>query len=237
MTYVVSGLQVTSTEEEGFAMLITNMRRTLIGGLLVSGLAAVTPAAAQVPNTELPKKAKSIVMVGCFERRDNEHHKSVYVITKPSIGYATTVSDGRCASTEGDPLLELRDMKHTALDDSMLGQWIEVRGDLKKQPGGDDFRELHLIASRVVPIAAPRAAEVLPEPAPRFEPSPAAPAPEAPAAAVESPAPVATTGVAEPKRLPKTASSLPLTALIGFLSVAVAASLRALRRRDMMQRG
>jgi hypothetical protein len=71
--------------------------------------------------------------------------------------------------------------------------------------------------------AAPPAPAPEPEPAPAPEQQAAAPAPEAPAAPVEE------GRVA--RELPRSASPLPLTGLIGLLSLAAGAGLRRLRRR------
>jgi LPXTG-motif cell wall-anchored protein len=206
-------------------MFIENARHVFISGLTVCVASVITPAGALAQDAaSLPDKAKSIVMVGCLERRDTEHHKSVLVLANPTIGYATAKPTPNCTSSPSDPILELKDVKRTSLDDSMLGHWIEVRGGLRRQPGGDDFRELHLVASRLVPIEAPRAAEAAP--APQFEP----PAPQA-EAAPETPAPIATTGVEETKQLPKTASTLPFALLAGFVALGGAGALHLLRRR------
>jgi hypothetical protein len=79
------------------------------------------------------------------------------------------------------------------------------------------------------PAPAPPVAAAAPPPAPEPEPAPApeqqaaAPAPEAPAAPVEE------GRIAQ--QLPRSASPLPLTGLIGFLSLAAGAGIRMLRRR------
>ncbi len=215
-------------------MKLHNLGRAITGALLVCGLAAVAPIAAQQPSTELPKRAKSIVLVGCFETRQLEHHKPVYVLSMPSVGYATSVPDGRCTSNGSESLVEMKDVhQNTALDDSVLGQWIEVRGRLEKQPTNDSFRELHVRVSRIVPVVAPRAAEAIPELTPRYEPAPAPPQ-EAAAPPVETPAPVATSGVETPKTLPKTASNLPLVGLLAFGVLVSGACLHLFRRRALL---
>jgi hypothetical protein len=214
-------------------MTLKNVSQMITGGLLMGGLAVVAPARAVAQDaTVLPDKAKSIVLVGCFERRDNEHHKSKYVIVNPTVGYATSVPDGHCTSAASASFLELDDMHHTTLDDSMLGQWIEVRGKLKKQPGGDDFRELELTVARLVPVVPPPVAVIMPvapeQPQAQIE-TPAAPLTAAP---TETPAPIATAGVQEAKKLPKTASPLAFIGLLGFLSLAGGLGLRFLRQRS-----
>lgn len=98
----------------------------------------------------------------------------------------------------------------------MVGRWIEVTGRLESLDK-TGLREVHVRSFRVVPVVTPtaEAAPIVPPP----EVAPPEPAPELPA--------VGTTGVAE---LPKTASSVPMTALLGALALAAGALLVFVRR-------
>ncbi len=101
----------------------------------------------------------------------------------------------------------------------MIGRWIEVTGRLESLDK-TGLREVHVRSFRVVPVVPPKVAEAEPVTPPTPEVVPVAPTPELPA--------VGTTGVAE---LPKTASSLPTTALFGVFALAAGIALLVFRRR------
>jgi hypothetical protein len=90
----------------------------------------------------------------------------------------------------------------------MLGRWIEVTGKLEKFENALELREMNVKSFREVPVV-PQRAEVAPKALP-----------------------VGTTG-----ELPRTASSLPLTGLIGVIAFAGALALRRFACRPTPQRG
>ena len=101
------------------------------------------------------------------------------------------------------------------------------------------LRELEVADASEVPVVPPKVAEVMLPPAPAPEPyvPPAAAAPEAtpPPAAAAPETPIATTGVMEKKhkRLPRTASQLPLTGLMGLLALTGGLALHFRRRESV----
>ena len=140
------------------------------------------------------------------------------------MGPATSTTEASCSATavelkpngHGIPL-RLTDAKDVHMD-AYVGRWVEIKGTLRKPKDGDDMRQMHVDAYRVVPVVPPRVARVMPyvPPPPAAQPEPA---PE--------PAPAATTGVVEV--LPTTASPLPLIAFIGLLAFAAGFVLRQFR--------
>jgi hypothetical protein len=122
-------------------------------------------------------------------------------------------------------------MRQVGLNEAYAGRWMIIDGRLESQHKVHKDREIHVKSFRPVPVVVPRAAEVIAIPAPFVE----APTPAPPAAVVEViiPEPVATAGVK--KHLPKTATSLPLFGLIGFLSLAAGLGLRLVTRRSLAQ--
>jgi len=202
-----------------------------MAGLLAWSLAGVAAANGHGRQLAgLPEKGE-VTLVGCF-LREPIHNKDKYVLTQPTLGSATSVTEATCSSTGTGAVVKLEKMKKQYLDSVNTGQWVEVTGDLRKMHKDADFQDLHLTSIRAVPVVVPPVAQAMPAPeAPRAAPPPPpAPIAEAPPPA-PAPAPVATTGVIEKKKhkLPHTASTLPLTALIGFIALTGGLALRVNR--------
>src|SRR5262249_3171321 len=112
--------------------------------------------------------------------------------------------------------------------DESVGRWVEISGKLE---GGHKGPELRVKSFRQVPVVITRTVETTrtieapPAPAP-----PVAVAPEAPTPLPEE-KPAATTGTV-PKKLPHTASPLPLIGLTSLMSLAGGLGLRLFRRRE-----
>jgi hypothetical protein len=214
-------------------MAIRHVRCAIMAGLLMCGLAATAAANGRAhPATGLPEKGE-VTLVGCF-LREPIHNKDKYVLAQPTLGPATSVTEAACSSTGMGHLIKLEKVKKHHLEAVNLGQWIEVTGDLRKMRKDENFQDLHVTSFRPVPVVAPPVAHAMPAPEPpRAMPAPQpAPIAEAPAPA-PAPAPVATTGVVEKKthKLPHTASTLPLTALLSVVALAAGLALRVSRRQ------
>ena len=180
-----------------------------------------------------------ITLVGCFTR-GTIGKKDTFVLLNPTIGPATTVPDAACSATGNDSMIKLERVNKRHMADRVgLGQWVEVSGKLEKNDtfkDGDRRRELEVTSFRPVPVAQPRVVEVIPTPMPVPTPAPPAAPPVVsvePAPVPETPAPVGTTGEVHKKhhRLPRTASSLPLAELMGFICFGTGLALLARRRR------
>jgi hypothetical protein len=210
-----------------------SIRYALTAGLLTCGAALVAPVSGRAQDAAgLPEKPSPVTVVGCFVHRP-DRHPHTYVLASPSLGPATSVPDSACGATGNEQMLVLHEVHEKHLDDSMLGHWIEISGKLGRVRDGDDLRALRVQSFRLVPVAAPRVAKVVPPAeAPAIVTPPAAPQAEAPA---PEEAPVATTGVAE--TLPRTASPLPLIALIGLLAFTAGLLLHLIDRRRSPGRG
>jgi hypothetical protein len=237
-------------EERGQAMSIRYVSRALTAALVTCGVVMVAPTSgrAQQPTileraqqTILPdEKGTPVTVVGCFLHRPDRHHHT-YVLVNPTIGPATSVENSNCGFTGNEQIselrgqmLELREVHEKHMDDAMLGHVIEVNGKLGRVRDGDDLRKLRVQSFREVPVT-PRAAVVMP-PAPPTYVAPEAPPIVSQPAPQAAPAPVATTGI-KPKRLPHTASPLPLIALIGLFAFTGALVLRQFDRRRALGRG
>ena len=214
---------------------MTNRRfGAITAGLLAGSLATFALATARAQDaTVLPGKGP-VTLVGCLVSGNGEnygspgqhspgkHQHGHYILANTTVGPATSVPDASCSAT-GGPMIKLERMKK--LDpDANVGQWVEVSGKLEKNQ-----HEMHVKAFHAVPVVVPRAAEARPIPeAPSYMPPQPAPTVEAPA----PPAPIATTGVEKKaRRLPKTASQLPLIELVGLLGFAGGLALLVDRRR------
>ncbi len=213
--------------------------RAITTGLLTCGLAALAPTTggAQDQSNTLPlEKTNPMTLTGCFVRGETAGHKNTYVLANPIVGSVTSVPDGSC--TPSGQLVKLERINRRVLDNINTGTMVEVTGRLerayssyfKNQEGCERpnrrLRELEVADAHEVPVVAPRVAVMI-TPAPTPAPEAAAPQPEAPPAVTyEAPAPVGTTGVIiqekkhHHKRLPHTASQVPLVGLIGLLALA-----------------
>jgi LPXTG-motif cell wall-anchored protein len=216
--------------EEEKAMTIQNVSRAITAALLTCGVFAMTPSAALAQERTgqtivLPEKGGPITLYGCFQRlrvNESDDPGMKFVLTRPTSGPATSVPEGSCNFTNSEAMVELDDVhsnvhKHH-LDQAKVGQWIEVTGRLEKK-GSQALREVHVETYRIVPVVVPTAPAATP-----YTPSPAYVPPAPPAA----PEPVAAEPV--PQQLPHTASSLPLTGLIGILMLAGGLALFGYRR-------
>ena len=167
-------------------------------------------------------------MTGCFTTGQIKDHEK-FVLARPIVGTVASVPEPTCSASASDQIVKLQDMKQVNLGPAMLNRWIQIEGRLEGNHRADGIREVHVKSFALVPVVVPqpKVAEAAPAPAPYVAPAPApqiveiTPAPE--------PAPVATTG--ERKALPKTATSLPLFGLIGFLSLAAGFALHLFARR------
>jgi len=215
-----------------------NMSRAVGIGLLICGVAVGTAAAQKqergTRSTDDAPKNAIVSAVGCFQHDTNKHHDR-FVLAKPMLGTATSVTNGSCGDAVDVEAFDIREMKESGLKEAMpVGQIVEVTGRLGRIRDGDDLREIHATSFRVVPVVPPPVARVEPRPAPpMIEPSPA---PEA--APTPEPEPVATTGVfiEEQKPLPHSASPLASVALLGFALFAAAFVMRLFDRARAMGR-
>jgi hypothetical protein len=219
-------------------------------GLLACGLLAFAPGtAAAQDNQVLPlEKTPDATLTGCFLRETVDNHER-YVLTNPIVGSVASVPDGNCTSS--GQVVKLERIKKRTLDVINVGTYVTVTGKLEKAHGSHNngcqcpidedkhLREFEVADASEVPVVPPRVAEVIaaPAPAPYIPPAAAPPEPTPPTvyAAPETPAPTGTTGVKEKKhkRLPRTASQLPLTGLMGLLTLTGGLALHFRRRQSV----
>jgi len=209
-------------------MTTRHVRSAIVASALTFSVVALAPVTGRAQATAIPDEGGPITLTGCFTTGqiwDDER----MVLAKPIVGTVASVPEPTCSATSSDQIVKLQDMKQVNLGQAMLGRWIQIQGRLEGNHKADGLREVHVKSFALVPVVvpAPKVAEVIiQQPAPE----PPAPAPQvAEAAPVPEPAPVATTG--ERKALPKTATSLPLFGLIGFMSLAAGFALHLLARR------
>ena len=224
--------------------------QAITASVLVCGLLAFAPATARAQdNHVLPlEKTPQATLTGCFLRETVGNHER-YVLTNPIVGTVASVPDGTCTSS--GQVVKLERIKKRTLDVINVGTYVTVTGELEKAHGSHNngcqcpidedkhLREFEVADASEVPVVPPRIAEVImpaPTPAPAPMPSVTAPEPAPPvAAAPETPAPIGTTGVKEKKhkRLPRTASQLPLTGLMGLLTLTGGLALHFRRRQSV----
>jgi LPXTG-motif cell wall-anchored protein len=175
----------------------------------------------------------NVTIVGCFLRITDSDGDRVkhYVLANATPGPATTVADQNCADQGSAQLIQLKDVDDVGLNQIASGRWIEMSGELGKPKDADDMRKFEVKSFREVP-QTPRVALFVPIPA---APPPAVETP-APEPRVETPEPIATTGVDTPKKLPKTASELPLIALLGLFALSGGLVLGVVDRRRVFGR-
>jgi membrane anchored protein len=179
------------------------------------------------PKQQHEKHSKYVTLVGCFIRTtDSDGDHATYVLADAAPGPATTVADQNCAASGTGQLLKLKDADDVGLTQLASGRWIEIYGELGRPRDADDMRKFELKSFREVP-QTPRVAILIPRaPAPVVETPPAQEQ-----AVTESPKPMATTGETPmEKKLPKTASELPLVALLGLFAISGGLALSALNR-------
>ncbi len=224
-------------------MMIRNACHLMTAVLLTCGVAAIAPATTRAQDvTVLPETKGPVTLVGCFLHEKVGKHER-YVLASPRIGPVTGVAEPTCAKTGSEQVLKLTEVHENNMVPSMLGRWVEINGELGRPRDGDDLRKLHIDSVRVVPVVAPRVVIMLipeattpvpvPEPPPAIEAPPAAPQVTAISPVEERP--VGTTGIS--KRLPHTASPLPLIGLIGLFALSAGLGLRVLNRRRVLGLG
>lgn len=219
-------------------MTTRQMRSAVAGSVLSFAVVALVPLNAAAQGASIPDEGGPITLVGCFTKGViGKSSKERFVLAKPIVGSMASVPEATCAASSGDQMIKLQDLKQVHLGDAQMGRWLEINGRLEGSHRKDTIREVHVKSFSVVPVVVPppKVAEVTPapEPAPNVE-APFTPPAVAEVAPTPEPAPIATSGVKKArKHLPKTATSLPLVGLLGFLSLAVAIVLHLFRRRDL----
>ena len=186
--------------------------------LVTGGISMIAPATSRAQGAfVLPDKGE-VTLSGCFTRAlfgDDEK----YVLAKATTDTVASVRESTCAYTSGDQMVRL---EHTKGMEASVNQYVEVSGRLESTHHPEKTRELHVKSFKLIPIVIEKkVTEIIQVPAPVAEAVPVTPP--------VMPPPVATTGEVR-KRLPKTASSLPLVGLIGLLSLAGGLTLRLFGR-------
>jgi LPXTG-motif cell wall-anchored protein len=193
---------------------------------------------AKACKTETPKQAKTTTIVGCFYREvdsDGDHAK--YMLADAVAGPATTVADQNCTPSGGGQLIRLKEVDDVGLNQVASNRWVELYGKMGSNHDADDPRKFEVKSFREVPLTppAPRIAILIPPPAPQAA---VETPPEQEQAVTESPKPMATTGETPyEKKLPKTASELPLIALLGLVGLAGGLAITIVDRRKALGRG
>ncbi|HEX7796612.1 MAG TPA: LPXTG cell wall anchor domain-containing protein [Vicinamibacterales bacterium] len=195
---------------------------------------------AKACKTTETKQAKGpVTIVGCFYRDvDSDGDHAHYMLADMTMGPATPVRDQNCTPSGGGQLIRIKDADDVGLNQVASNRWVELYGKLGSGKDADDPRKFEVKSFREVPLAQrPRIAIIIP-PAP---PAPQAAVETPPAleqAVTESPKPMATTGETPYERkLPKTASELPLIALLGLFALSGGLVLGLVDRRRAFRRG
>ena len=232
-------------------MVIRQVASTITAGLLVCGLEAIAPANGWAQQAiDLPQERGPITLWGCFQQQEVKNHDK-FVLTNPTLGGATSVPTATCTSSGSEQAIVLKPSGRSHMGnylkkkhgnyEALIGKWVEVSGVLDRMEDAnkpeEHLRAVHVQSFREVPVVPPRVVEVipLPERAPEVPPAP----PQAPAYTPPAPAPaapVATTGYKAKKKLPHTASPLPLTGLIGLLALAGGLALNRVGRQRALGR-
>jgi LPXTG-motif cell wall-anchored protein len=218
-------------------MTIRNVCRALAGVWLTCGVAAVAPVVAQAQDVSILPKGH-VTLVGCFvfgeDPTDSDDVR--FMLADAKLGPATSVPNPNCTPTGSQPNLKLSEVSKHGLDSVRPGRWVEINGELGKMRDSDDLRKFEVKSFREVPVTPPRVAIIIPVPAP-----PAAVETPQPEPTAETPGePVATAGIETPgeiKKLPKTASSLPLIAMLGLFALTGGLVLSVFDRRRALKRG
>jgi hypothetical protein len=181
-----------------------------------------------------------ITIVGCFYREvDSDGDHAHYMLADAKMGPATTVANQACEPSGNGQLIRLKEADDTGLNQVASNRWVELFGEMGRPRDADDQRKFEVKSFREVPLTpAPRIA-VLIAPAPQPQPEARAETPAAQEQAVtESPKPMATTGETPVmKKLPKTASELPLIALLGLFALTGGVALGLIDRQKAFARG
>jgi hypothetical protein len=211
-------------------MAIRHQAGLIAGVLLTFGISVFSPAIGRAQDAfQLPEKGSTVTVTGCFGYIDGPH----FVLASPTMDHVTSVPSATCQVT--GPVIKLDDIKQNGLDKSMVGRYLTVTGRVGKayDEHPNRIRKLDISSAMFPPVVVPRAAEVMIVPPPIARAEPVAPvAPVAPQMAPQMERPVGTTGTHR-RKLPKTASSLPLVGLIGLMSLAGGLTLRAFGRRRL----
>lgn len=189
-------------------------------------------------NYGLPKG--HITIVGCFYREvDSDGDHARYMLADAKMGPATTVANQTCQPSGGGQLIRLKDADDTGLNQVASNRWVELFGEMGSPKDADDQRKFEVKSFREVPLTppAPRIAILIPQAPPA--PQAAVETPPAQEQAVtESPKPMATTGETPAERkLPKTASQMPLIALLGVFALTGGVVLGLVDRQKAFGRG
>jgi hypothetical protein len=205
-----------------------------LGSLLLTfGIGAIAPATGRAQTTlALPGEHSEAMLTGCFGWINGPG----YVLTSPTMGQVS-VPQETCLVSESGPMVKLRhDLKKNGLSKTMLGRFVQVSGRMgdsyenrKHRP--DRLRTLYVESVAVPPVTPPVVAEITREPVmPAPAPPTVAPAP----APIIIEQPVGTTGVMKKRHhLPKTASTLPLVGLIGFMALMSGLTLHVFGQRSL----
>ena len=202
-------------------------------------IAKTSPKAQKVKHHKadygLPKGHYTIV--GCFYREvDSDGDHAHYMLADAKMGPATTVANQTCEPSGSGQLIKLSDADDVGLTQVASNRWVELYGEMGRPRDADDHRHFEVKSFREVPLTpAPRIAIFIP-PAPK----PAPPVVETPAAQetkVETPSEVGTAGTTTPKKLPKTASELPVIALLGLFALTGGVVLGLVDRQKALARG
>jgi hypothetical protein len=187
------------------------------------------------PKVAKQHESKYATLVGCFIRTtDSDGDHATYTLADAVPGPATTVADQNCVASGTGQLLKLKHADDVGINQLASGRWVEVYGELGHPRDADDMRKFELKSFREVPLTPqPRIAILMvPQPAPAVETPPAQEQ-----AVTESPKPIATAGETPmEKKLPKTASELPLVALLGLFAISGGLALSALNRSRVFGR-
>ena len=218
-------------------MTTRHVRNGLVASLLTFGMVALVPATGRAQDsTTLPDEGQMITLTGCFTTGViGNSSKERFVLAKAFVGTVASVAEPTCTASGTDQMIKLQDLKQADMGGGQVGRWVQIYGRLEGNHKDSDnhYRELHVKSFSLVPVVVPppKVAEVIiQQPAPTYEPP--APAPQI-AEAAPAPQPVPTTGVR--KRLPKTATSVPVFGLIGLLSIAGGFALQLFNRRKVEQ--
>ena len=204
-----------------------------------------SPKAAKVKHHKAEKEAYGlpkghITIVGCFYRDvDSDGDHAHYMLADAKMGPATAVADQNCTPSGSGQLIRLKDADDVGLTQVASNRWVELYGEMGSSKDLDDQRKFEVKSFREVPLAQrPRIAILIP---PAQAPAPQARAETPPAqeqAVTESPKPMATTGETPYERkLPKTASELPLIALLGLFALTGGLVLGLVDRQKVLGRG
>jgi hypothetical protein len=189
------------------------------------------------PKVAKVHESKYATLVGCFIRMvDSDGDHATYTLADAVPGPATTVADQNCVASGTGQLLKLKNADDVGINQLASGRWVEVYGELGHPKDADDMRKFELKSFREVPLTPqPRIAIlVVPQPAPQAA---VETPPEQEQAVTESPKPIATAGETPmEKKLPKTASELPLVALLGLFAISGGLALSALNRSRVFGR-